>query len=160
MPVTLPNLYAQPSDIWDYLGSEGTNLRLDDHNLATGQTIQATATAALGATTIQVASIQYPLLAGTQLDFDGADMPATLEVILSSTALVGATSILVRPLGAQVNNLAEAFDSGVNVALGRRLVKACQYATGQVKLYCCPRYNDSDLVQSWSVNRWATTIAA
>ncbi len=51
-------------------------------------------------------------------------------------------------------------DNGVNVALAQRLLMACQTATSQVKDYCCGRYNDSDLLQSWSVRRWARALAA
>ena len=46
MALVALNLYTRPSDVYDYVGTEGVDLRLDDHNRATGQTIQATATAA------------------------------------------------------------------------------------------------------------------
>lgn len=158
--VTLPNLYVMPSDLFDWLGTEGVQLRLDDHNLATGQTIQLTAAAALGATTLAITALQAPLLAGTVLEFDGGGTPAVIEVILSATATLGATSITVNPLSAPLAALSQAFDSGVNVALAQRLVKACQYGTSQVKLYCCSRYDDSELAKSWSVNRWALSLAS
>jgi hypothetical protein len=69
-------------------------------------------------------------------------------------------SLTVSPLLAQIDALATANDSGVNLAMAQRLVKACQYGTAQVKLYCCGRYDDSALVQSWSCNRWATALAS
>lgn len=158
--VNLPNLYCLPSDLMDVLTSEGVQLRLDDHRLASGQTIQATGDAMIGATAINVKALQYPLLAGTVLEFDGSNMPAVVEVTLAALALLGATTLTVLPLTVQVNNLAAAQDNGVNLALAQRALKACKYGTSQVKLYCCQRYDDSDLATSWDVNRWATALAA
>jgi hypothetical protein len=159
-PMALPNLYASPADIFDYIGTEGTDLRLDDHLLASGQTIQATSDASVNATSINITALSAPLLRGTSLNFDGAGLPAVVQVVLSATAGVGALTLAVNPLPAQVNAQATAQDSGVNVALAQRLVKACQYGTSQVKLYCCSRYNDSDLATAWSPNRWATYLGA
>ncbi len=158
--VNLPNLYCLPSDLYDFLGSEGAQLRLDDHNQATGQIVQTTADAALGATTLAITALQKPILRGTVLLFDGAGMETVVEATLTATAIVGATSLTVDTLSAGVNAQAQARDSGVNVALAARLVKGCSYATAQVKLYCCPRYDDSQLAQSWSVNRWATVLGS
>jgi hypothetical protein len=160
MPVTLPNLYCKPGDVMDVLGVEGAQLRVDDHQLATGQTITVTANAAPLDTTLYVAPLTAPLISGTVLQFDGASMPARVEVTLSATAPTGTTALTVLALSASVNALAAAQDSGVNVALAALLVKGCQYATGRVKFYCCTRYDDNQLVNSWSVNRWATALAA
>jgi len=157
--VALPNIYCTPADVYDYLSVEGTQLRLDDHNLATGQIIQATVDALAGATTISITALSNPLIAGTTLTFDGGGMPAALDVVLATTAAAGATTLTVVQLSATVKSMAQARDSGVNTALAQRLVKATQYATAQVKMYCTPRYNDSALCQSWSVNRWATVLA-
>lgn len=160
MPVNLPNLYAKPADVFDYMGIPAVQFRLDDNNDATGQTITVTANAVAGATSINCAALASPLIKGTVLEFTGGGMAAAVEAVLSATALLGATTLAVTALLGAVSSLATAQDSGVNYALAQRLVKACQYATGQVKLYCCGRYNDSDLVNSWSVNRWATALAA
>jgi len=160
VPITLPNLYCQPSDVYDRLGVEGVQLRLDDHSLATGQTVQATADAAQGSTSISVQPLQFPMLRGDVLEFDGGGMPLVVEAQLSATAGVGATSLSVSPLPGQVNSQAQATDAGVNLALAQRLVKACQYGTSQVKLYCCGRYDDSQLALAWSPNRWATSLAS
>jgi hypothetical protein len=158
--VNLPNLYCAPADIYDTLSTEGGQLRLDDHSLATGNLILATAAAAQGSTAIPCAALAQPLLAGTTLEFDGGGMPAVVEAVLSATAQIGATTLTVNALPNAIANQAQAFDSGVNVALAQRLVKACQYGTSQVKLYCCSRYNDSDLATAWSPNRWATALGA
>lgn len=165
-PATLPNLYTRPSDVYDLMSSEGVDLRLDDHRLATSQRVVCTTSTALGDTSVAVLPIQYPLLPGTVLQFDGAGMPAQLAVTVSALAKVGDTTVSVNALvdqtGApqQVMANAFAFDSGVNLALAARLVKGCNYGTSQVKLYCCPRYQDSDLATCWSANYWSTAIAA
>lgn len=159
MPPALANLYCLPSDVYDDFGTSGGQLALDDGFAATGQTVQARADAVVGATTISVTALQYPLLAGSTLEFAGAGMPAVQEAIVSQVAATGATMLNVLALPAQVNAQATATDNGVNTAFAARLLKACKYATAQVKLYCCGRYNDSDLVNSWSVNRWATALA-
>lgn len=158
-PGALPNLYVTPADVYDYMGTEMAQLRLDDHSQASDQTVQATATAAPGATSLAVTALTSPLLPGSTLEFDGAGMPAVVEVVVTAIATVGATSLTVAPLPAAVNGLAEAFDNGVNTATAARLVKACQYATARVKMYCASRYDDSALAQSWSVNRWALALA-
>lgn len=160
MPATLTNLYALPQDIYDLIGTEGGQLRLDDHNLATGQVIQIAAAAVEGATALTIEPLQFPLLPGTMLEFDGGNMSAVVEVIVAAFAGAGTTSMAVVALPNAVNEYAQARDSGVNVALGQRLVKACNYGTSQVRLYCLSRYNDSQLAQSWTVNRWATNLGA
>jgi len=157
--VELPNLYCTPGDVYDYLSTEGAQLRLDDHNQATGQIIQATADAQPNDTILKITALKLPILAGQVLTFDGANMPAALDVVVATTAPTGATSLTVVMLPAAVNSLAQARDSGVNIALAARLVKAVKYATAQIKMYCTPRYNDSKLAQSWSVNRWASVLA-
>ena len=159
-PVALANLYTLPADLFDYLGTEGVQLRLDDHNEATGQDIAVAIGGVLGDTTLQITALQFPLLAGSTLEFDGGGAAAVVEVIWTATAGVGATSLTVQPLPAILPALAAARDSGVNLATAARLVKACKYGTSQCKLYLCSRYDDSALAQSWSVNRWATALAA
>jgi hypothetical protein len=159
-PPALPNLYALPSDVYDRLGIEGVDLRLDDHNQATGQKIQATADALAGATVLPVAALSYPLLKGSTLQFDGGGMPAQVQAVLSAVARVGDAQLAVNPLPAQVNSLAFAQDTGVNVATAFRLTKACQQGTIQVQEYCLNRYDDSQLVTSNIVNRWAIVLAS
>jgi len=159
MPVPLPNLYCSPQDVYDSLGAEGTDLLLDDRNEATGQKVVATQTAALNATTLPIQALTFPILAGSTLQFAGSGSDQ-IGVTLSSVARTGDTTLTVNPLSAQVNALASAIDSGANVAAARRLVKACQYGTSEVKFYCCTRYDDSQLVLAWSCNRWATALGA
>ncbi len=156
VPLTL---FCSPNDVFDYVGVEGAQLRLDDHSLATGQTIKTTAAAAIGATTLAVTALQYPLLAGSVLEFDGGGTTEVVEAILTAVATVGSTSLTVAALPVAIAALAQAQDSGVNLATAQRLTKGCQYGTSQVKLYCNNRYDDSVLAQSWSVNRWSTYLA-
>jgi hypothetical protein len=158
MPPAQLNLYAGPQDLWDYLSTEAVDLRLDDHVLGTGQIIRTVANAAQGATSLGITALQYPLLPGTQLEFDGAGTAQVVQVTTTAVAAIGAITLPVQPIAAAINALAQASDSGVNVATGARLVKACNYGTSQVKLYCCGRYNDSDLANCWSANRWATVL--
>lgn len=159
-PVALPNLYCLPSDIYDLIGTEGVELRLDDRHLATAQTLVVTANQVAGATTLNVATLAHPILPGTVLHFDGAGMPAVVEVQTTALGKVGDTTLTVLALPAGINALAQADDSGVNVALAQRLVKACQYATSQCKLYLSARYDDSQLALCNSVNYWAQWIGA
>lgn len=156
--VGLSNLYCTDADLYDYLGSEGVQLRLDDHNESTGQVIQATVDAPLGAVSLSVAPLSGRLYRGAVLAFDGAGMDALVEVTLTVTALPGSITLGVTPLPGPVTAQAVAFDAGVNLVQQSRLLKAREYATAQVKLYCCQRYNDADLATSWSVNRWATIL--
>jgi hypothetical protein len=159
--VALPNLYCNPQDVFDWLGTEGVQLRLDDENLATGQQIAVTANASAGATSLAVTALSFPLLPGTVLEFNGGNMPvAPSEAVLTAVGKVGDTTLTVAALTNAVNVYATARDSGVNYALGQRLVKGCKYGTSRVKLYCSGRYQDSDLATCWSANRWATTFAA
>ncbi len=127
---------------------------------ATGQTIEATASAAVGATTLSVAALASPLLPGTVLEFDGGDMPLAAEVRLTSIGKVGDTTLLVAALDTQVNAQAQAQDNGVNLALARLAIQACREGTRRVKLYCCARYNDSDLATTYSALQWSTCLAA
>jgi hypothetical protein len=154
--VTLPNLYCSPSDIFDFLGSENVQSRLDDHHLATGQTVQVVTSALQGDSVLSIAALTLPLLPGSTLEFDGGGMAANVEVVLAAVALVGATTLSVLPLPAAVNQYAQAQDNGVNVATAARLIKGCSYGTAAVKRYCCSRYNDSNLATCWSANYWAT----
>lgn len=160
MPASLQVLYCTPQDVYDQVGVEAAQLRLDDQNQASGQSVTATADAASGATTISVSALQYPMLRGTNLVFSDAQMTPPVEATLSAVAQIGATSLSVVALGAQVNSGAIAIDNGVNVWLAGLLIKATQYATDKVNLYCLDRYDDTALVTSWTVNGWATTIAA
>ena len=160
MPITLATLFTTPQDIWDLLSVEGVDLREDDHNLATGQIIVASADAAVGATTISVTALPVALLRGAQLTFDLAGMDVPVTVQLSAAAIVGATSISVTALTTAVNSGAQARDSGVNAATGIRLTRATQRGTSKVKLYCNQRYDDSQLVLSGTVNTWATVAAS
>lgn len=158
-PQTLPNLYCLPADVYDYFGTEAAQLRQDDHLRATGQTITATAAAAAGAVSISCTALQAPLLAGTVLEWDGGGTAAVVESVLSATAVLGATSLSVNALPAAISAQAQAADSGVNIALAQRLVKACQYATDQVKSYIASKYDDTALARNWSANRWALYLA-
>src|SRR5215831_8903630 len=161
MPPPIPSvILCTPQDVYDYLGTEGGQLRLDDRRLATGQTITVTANAVAGATTLNIMALTLPLLKGDTLEFDGGGMASVVEVVLSSVGQVGNLTLTVNPLSGPVNADATAFDNGVNTALAARLSKGCLYGDGQVKLYCSPRYCDLELAKSWSVNRWAYTVAA
>ena len=158
------NLYTLPSDVFDFMSIEGAQLRLDDRNLATLQTVTVTAAATLGATTLNITALSRPLLAGTVLEFDGGGNTGLIEVTLAATAGLGATTLTVNALPTAVPALASAVDNGENLVLAGRLVKGCQYGTGQVQLYCLARYDDGPLLQNanakGSVNRWATALAA
>lgn len=158
--VTLPNVYCTAQDVYEYIGTEAAQLRLDDRHQGSGQEIVLNAAASSGATSLTVAALEYPLLKGTVLVFDQAGMSSPVEVTLSAAAAANATTLAVSAIGSAIAAGAIAIDNGVNVWLGSLLAKGCKYATAQIKRYCCNRYNDSDLAQSWSVNFWATVIAA
>lgn len=158
--VTLPNLYTSPQDIFDLVGIDAVQLREDDKNLASGQQIATTVAASLGDTSLTIAALSYPLLKGTVVVFAEAAMNPPVEVTLSAVATAGATTLSVVALGADIPAGAIATDNGVNVWLAALMAKGCKYATAKIKSYCCGRYDDSALAQSWSVNNWATIIAA
>jgi hypothetical protein len=160
MPITLQTLFCAPQDVWDLLSSEGVDLREDDHNLATGQIIVTTSDTPVGSIVVTVAPIPVPLLAGAQLTFDGAGMPAPVSLSLASVASVGATSLSVAPTATDVPAGAQARDSGVNAATGARLLVGVQKGTSKVKLYCNQRYDDSQLKLAGSVLHWAAVGAA
>lgn len=160
MPITLTTLFTTPQDIWDLLSTEGVDLRLDDHNIATGQIIQTTALTAAGATSIAVAALPVALLAGAVLEFDSAGLDAPVSVQLTAAAAASATTLTVAATSAAIPTAAQARDSGVNAATGARLVTAARKGTSKVKLYCNARYDDSQLVLSGSVLDWATIVAA
>lgn len=160
MPIELSTLFCQPQDIWDLLSAEGVDLRLDDHNQATGQTIVTSADAAVGAVSISVVSLPVALLKGAELVFDSAGMTTPVKVSLSAAAAAGATSISVTALATAVNSAARARDSGVNAATGARLTVGCRKGTSKVKLYCNGRYDDSALVLAGTVCDWATLYGA
>lgn len=158
--VTLPNLYCSPQDVYELIGTEAAQLRLDDQNQASGQQVAATSAAAVGATSIAISALQYGMLAGTRLVFSDAGMSDPVEVTMSAVAIAGATSISVSALATAVSSGAIAIDNGVNVWLAGMLTKACRYATSWVQDYCLTRYDDTQIKNSWSVNQWATAYAA
>ncbi len=161
MPPPVPTtVLCNPQDVFDYLGSEGAQLRLDDRRLATGQTITVTADAVAGDTTLNVMAVTSPLLRGSTLEFDGGGTETVVQVVLSAVARVGDLTLSVVPLASAILADASAQDNGVNTALAARLIKGCLYGDAQVKTYCSPRYDDGDLAQSWSANRWATCMAS
>lgn len=160
MPVTLSTLFCTPQDVWDILSVEGVDLREDDHNLATGQIIQTTADAVVGATTITVTALPVPLLKGSQLTFDSASMDVPVTATLTAVGNLGATSVSVVALVTQINSGAQARDSGINTATGARLLVGCRKGTSRVKLYCNQRYDDSQLRLSGTVVDWAAVAAA
>jgi hypothetical protein len=160
MPVVLPNLYTTPQDIYEMIGVDAAQLRLDDQNQASGQQLQASAGAIVGATAITLAAnLQYPMLRGTRLVFENAGVDTPIEVTLDAAAAAGASSITVVALTTAITAGMTAIDNGVNVWLAALLVKATKYATSRIQDFCLTRYDDSMLVQSWTVNQWATTIA-
>ncbi len=160
MPIELNTLFCNPQDVWDYMSTEGVDLRLDDHNLASGQIIQTTAVAAVGATSVTVIATLVNMLNGTQLTFDGANMGEPVTAILSAAAGAGSTSLSISALTTAIPAGAQARDSGVNAATAGRLLVACRQGTSRVKLYCNGRYDDSQLVLAGSVLDWATVIAS
>jgi len=152
-------LFCTPNDLWDELSVEGVDLRLDDANLASGQIVQASAAAAVGAVAVSVVALPVALLSGAELVFYLADMDDPVRVQLTAAAALGATSISVTALETAIAANAQARDSGVNAATGARLVRATWRGTSKVKLYCNSRYDDSQLVLSGTVNHWATLCA-
>lgn len=159
MPITLATLFTSPQDIWDVLSVEGVDLRQDDRHLASGQIIEVSADAAVGATSLSVVALPVALLRGAQLTFDLAGMSVPVTVQLSAAAAAGATSVSISSLGTAINSGAQARDSGVNAATGARLLVGARKGTSEVKLFCNQRYDDSQLVLSGTVLDWATTIA-
>ena len=160
MPTIPVPLFCSPQDIYEQIGIDAAQLRLDDMNQASGQTVQATADAASGATSITISTLQYPLLKGTILQFTNAAMSDPIQATLSAVASVGATSLTVTALDSAITSGATATDNGVNVWLGGMMVKACRYAAAKIQDYCVTRYDATQLVQSYTVNQWAVTIAA
>ncbi len=153
-------LYCFPNDLFDFMGVEGVQLRLDDHNLATGQVVTVTTNAVAGSLSLSIAALQFPLIKGTTLEFDGGGMEDRVEGILSATALVGATTLAVNALSDVVLANAQATDSGVNLVLAKLATKACNYGTDRVNRYCGGRYNYTDLATTWAANEWATTMGS
>lgn len=159
MPVTLSTLFCTPQDVWDMLSVEGVDLRQDDSNLATGQVINTTALAPEGSTSISVAGLPVPLLAGAQLTFGQAGMDLPVSVTLTAAAAVGAVSLSVQAISADIQAGSQARDSGVNAMTGARLLVGCRKGTSKVKLYCNGRYDDSQLQLAGSVCDWAALYA-
>lgn len=159
-PATQATLLCTPNDVMDFMSIAGVELRLDDQNLASGQTVLVVTAASAGATSLAVAALRFPLLKGTVLHFLGGGMEEVVEVALTATAVVGATSLTVAALDDDIPAEANAQDSGVNTALARLLPKACNYGTAEVKLYCGPVYDVSQLALDWNINRWASILSA
>lgn len=159
-PSTISPVFCTPNDVYDYIGVDGAQLRLDDTNQASGQEIRATAAAAIADTSISVTPLTSGLLRGTRLVFSFAEMAAPVTVTLSAVAQTGTQTLSVNALDGAVPSGSIAFDNGVNVWLGGLLAKACQYATSQVMDYCCTVYNANILATSQTVNRWSSVIAA
>src|SRR4051794_14645951 len=107
-PANQAVLLCSPADIMDFLGVPGVQLRLDDDNLATGQTVTVSVDASLGDTTLQVQPLTCPILKGDKLQFGGGGTADFVEVTLSATARTGATSLSVTALAAAISALAEA----------------------------------------------------
>lgn len=172
MPITLATLFTTPQDVWDLLSAEGVDLRQDDHNLASGQIIQTSADTPVGSTTMAVSATPVALLNGAQLVFDGAGMPAPVQVQLTAAAPANSVSLsiqqvtqsaganVVGPTTTDIPATAQARDSGVNAATGARLLVGCRKGTSWVKLFCNQRYDDSQLKLSGSVLDWSTNYAA
>jgi len=172
MPITLSTLFTSPQDVWDLLSTEGVDLREDDHNLASGQTILTTSDTPVGSTTIAVTALPVALLAGDELEFDSAGMLVPVRVRLIAAAALNATSISVNQVttvggadsvAATTTDIpanAQARHSGVNAATGARLLVGARKGTSKVKLYCNQRYDDSQLKLSGTVLDWATICAA
>lgn len=160
MPITLSTLFTTPQDIWDVLSVEGVDLRLDDSNSSSGKLIQISADAAIGAVSLSVVALPVALLKGATLTFDLAGMSVPVTAVLSAAAALGASSISVTALTTAISSGAQARDSGVNAAVGSRLLVAARKGTSKVKLFCNSRYDDSQLALSGSVLDWATIVAS
>ena len=160
MPVTLSTLFTSPQDVWDMLSVEGVDLREDDHNLASGQIIEVTAAAAIGATSLTVTATPVALLRGAELVFEAAGMDVPVKAALTAAAALGATTLSISALDTAINAGALARDSGVNASTGARLLVGCRKGTSKVKLYCNARYDDSQLALSGTVLDWATICAS
>lgn len=160
-PSTAPASYTDPFDIQDYLQDEGLQLSLDDRNEASGQWIYATSAAAALATSVQCQPLPCAMQNGNTLNFGGAAMQSIVQVILDAPASKGDTQLTVSPLAGEVNLGAVAIDGGVNAYELARIQKAIAYASSKVNDYCMPRYQSAAALQSsWTVNRWATILAA
>ncbi len=161
MVVALAQYYCTPQDVYDLAGIDAAQLRLDDRNYASGQSMQATAAVPQGSTAIALTAVtQYPMLAGTNLTFDGGGGSAPVTVVLSAAAAAGAVSLTVAATPADINAGATALDNGGTSYLASLLIKACKWATVEVNQYCAWRYDYNQLAQSNSANQWATVIAA
>ena len=160
MPITLSTLFTSPQDVWDLLSSEGVDLRLDDHNLASGQIIQTSADTPVGSTTMTIAPTPVALLIGAQLTFDGAGMTVPVTVQLILVADVGTTTLSIQTTTTDIPSGAQARDSGVDATTGARLLVGARKGTSKVKLWCNSRYDDSQLKLSGTVLDWATICAA
>jgi len=162
---SLASLYCTPQDVYDVAGIDAVQLREDDRNQATGQSVTVTADAAAGATSLSVAALQYPLLKGAVITFDQGGLASPVEVTLTAAAASGATTLAVSATSDAIPSGAIAIDDGVNVWLASLMLIGCQRATTQVTRYCWPRYDVSNLLANakaaspGSVNQWATVIA-
>ncbi len=159
MPTNLTYLFCTPNDVYERIGVAAAQLRLDDAKVGTGQTITNGAAAAVGATSLTIAALQYPMLRGDNLVFSMAAMDGPVEATLSAAYVPPATSLAITALATAIPAGATATDNGTNVWLAGMLTKACQYATAQVMNYCAQRYNANVLQTDWNVNRWAVALA-
>jgi hypothetical protein len=172
VPISLSTLFTSPQDVWDALSTEGVDLRVDDHGIASGQIINTTSDTPIGSTSMAVAALPVALLAGAQLEFDEAGMPNPVQIQLTAAAALGATSLSIQQvtnsgstivLSNTVTDIpanAQARDSGVNAATGARLLVGCRKGTSKVKLFCNCRYDDVQLKLCGTVLDWATICAA
>lgn len=159
MPLPALTLLCMPQDVVDAAGISEVQLREDDANLASGQTISLSSGGTVGSTSLTVAALQYPLLKGTVLTWNQAGMDEPVSTTLSAVANAGATTLSVVALTEAIPNGAQATDNGVNVWQASLCLKGCKYATAEVGLYLASRYDVANLAQSWVVNKWATTLA-
>jgi hypothetical protein len=159
-PPALTTLFCAPSDVEDYLSVEGVNLRLDDDASATGQYIQATQTVPVGSLSVPIMPLQAAIPAGDRLTFYGANMPSESAAIVQSAAGISATSLMVAALAQTIFAGAVAIDSGVNLVEYQRIITEISAATSEVRSFVAVKYDDSELVKSWSIWRCTRIIAA
>ncbi len=157
---TAPTLYCDPNDVYEYVSEEAAQLRLDDQNQASGQQVAVTAAAAVGAVSLTISALQYPLLRGTTLVFSAAGMDTPVTAVLSAAAAAAATALTVVALDAAINAGAMAADDGVNTWKAMNMLKACRIAADKVNSFCLVRYTASQLITSYVVQQWAVVIAS
>ena len=119
-PVGSTSMSVAPLPVALLLGSQ---LTFDGAGMQTPVTVQLTAVANVGATTLSI-----------------------VQVVNTGTTVTGVATTTDLPAGAQAR------DSGVNAATGIRLIRGCQRGTSEVKLWCNQRYDDTQLILAGSVN--------